>query len=71
MVDYSELAPVPPGTHLSTSKRWMAELTWQHEEIGRSTSMTSTGNQTRVASMVAQQFTHYATTAYRRSFSKC
>ena len=56
-----EFAPVLSGTHLPTSEGWKAELAWQREEIGRSVGMTSTGNQTRVARMVAQWFTRYAT----------
>ena len=41
------------GTHLPTSKGWKAKLAWQCEDIGRSVGVTSTGNQTQVACMVA------------------
>ena len=49
--------------HLTTSEGWNAELAQQREEVGRSGDMTSTGNRTRVARMVAQWFTYYATAA--------
>ena len=62
IVDEPELAPVLSGTHLPTLEGWKAELVWQREKVGRSVGMTSTGNQTRVARMVAQWFTHYTTT---------
>ena len=55
-----ELAPVLSGTHLPTSGGYKVKLALQREEVGRSLGMTSTGNQTRVARMVAQRFTHYA-----------
>ena len=61
IVDDLELAPVLSGTHLPTSGAWKAQLAKQHEKVGRSVGMTSTGNQTRVARMVAQRFTHYDT----------
>ena len=61
IVDDPELAPVLSGTHLPTSEGWKAELALQREEVGRSVGMTSTGNRTRVARMVAQWFNHYAT----------
>ena len=40
-----------------------AELKQQLKEVGRSVDMTSMRNQTRVARMVAQWFTHYAAAA--------
>ena len=49
------------STHLPTSVERKAELTWQ--EVGRAAGMISMGNQTWVACMEAQQFTHYATAA--------
>ena len=64
IVDDPELAPVLSSTHLPTTEGWKAELAFQCEEVGRSGGMTSTGNRTRVARMVAQWFIHYATAAY-------
>ena len=52
-----ELASILPGTHLPTSEEWKVELAKQREDIRRSVGMTSTGNQTRVAHVVAQWFT--------------
>ena len=67
IVDDPELAVILSGTHLLTSD---GRLIWpkQLEEIGRSCGMTSTGNQTWVARMVAQWFTHYATAAFKNEF---
>ena len=56
-----EFAPVLSGTPLPTSEGWKAELAQQREEVGRSVGMTSMGNQTRVARIVTQWFTHCAT----------
>ena len=43
-----------------------AELAKQREVVGESVDMTSTGNRTRIARMIAQWFTHYATTAHAK-----
>ena len=61
IADDPELATVLFGTHLPTSERWEAELAWQRKEVGRSVGMIFTGNRTRVARMLTQWFTHYAT----------
>ena len=63
IVDDPELAPVLSGAHLPTSEGWKAELAYRREEVGRSIGMTSTGNQSQIPRMIAQLFTHYATTA--------
>ena len=52
-----KLAPAVCGTHLPTSLGWKVELVWQCEMTGRYVGMTSMGNRTRVALMVAQWFT--------------
>ena len=64
MVDDPELAPLLFGTHLPTPEGWKAELAQQREEVGRSGGMTSMGNRTWAACMVAQCFTHYPTAAF-------
>ena len=66
IVDDLELAPVLSGTHLPSSKGWKAELAKQREVVGESVDMTSTGNRTRIARMIAQWFTHYATAAHAK-----
>ena len=66
IVDDPELVPILSGTHLATSKGWEAELAQQREKVGRSVGMTSMGNRIRVARIVAQWFTHYATTAFKK-----
>ena len=53
-VDDPELASVLYGSHIPTLEGWKAELAKQREEIGRSTNMTSTGNRTWAALVVAQ-----------------
>ena len=58
----SELAPVLSGTHLQTLEEWKAQWAKQREEKGSSVGMNSTKNRIRVACMVAQLFTPYATT---------
>ena len=59
IIDDPELAKVLSVTHLSTLEGWKADLAQEPEKIGRSVGMTSTGNGTQVARMVAQWFTHY------------
>ena len=63
IVDGPELAPVLTGTHLPTSVGWKTEFVQQHEEIRRSTGMTSTGNRAGTSRIVAQRFPHYTTAA--------
>ena len=63
IVNDLEFATVLSGSNLSTSEGWKVELALHHEDIGRSVGMTSTGNGTRLARMIAQSFTHYATAA--------
>lgn len=52
IVDDPELAPVVSATHLTNSKEWKAELAWQHQDVGKSTGMSSMEIRTRVAHMV-------------------
>ena len=66
IVDDQELAPVLSGTHLPTPEAWKTELALQREEVGRSVGMTSTGNRTRVARMIGQWLTRYATSVQGR-----
>ena len=56
-----EIAQVLSGTHLSTQKRWKAELGQQREDIRRSVGMIFTENPIRITYMVAQLFTNYST----------
>ena len=60
IVDDLGLASVLSGTHLPTSEGWKAEWPSSARRWG-SGGMRSTGNRIRVAHMVAQWFTHYAT----------
>ena len=64
IVDNPELAAALFCLHLPTSKGRKTELAQQREEIGKSAGVISKENQTRVARMVAQWFTHYAASAY-------
>ena len=59
--DDPKLAPILSGTKLPTSEGWKAVQAKQRKDVGRSTDMSSTGNQTRAAHMLAERFTYYAT----------
>lgn len=61
IADDPKLALILSGTKLPTSEGWKAVQAKQRKDVGRSTDMSFTGNQTRVAHMVAERFTYYAT----------
>ena len=60
-VDGPKLVPVLSGIHLPISEGWKAVLPYQRKDVRRSADMSCTGNRSRVARIVAERFTHYAT----------